>query len=77
MVAQNNILKLIHARIGKHQCGVVFDYHGCGRHDEVTFRLKKTFERFSNFVCGQHIFSYQVNILKNDLQRYAILLFLP
>ncbi len=34
-VAQNYILELVHTRIGKHQRGVVFDYHRCGGDDAV------------------------------------------
>ncbi len=43
-VAKDDVLELVHARVGKHQRGVVFDYHRCGRHDMMAFRLKIVFE---------------------------------
>ena len=55
VVAQNDVLELVHSRIGKHQCGVVLDYHGSGGHDVVTLALEETLERVSDFVCSQHI----------------------
>ena len=54
-ISQDNIFELVHPRIGKHQCGVVFNHHRCRRHDLVSFRLKECFERFANLLSGQHI----------------------
>ena len=55
LVAQNNILELVHAGIGEHQCRVVLHHHWSRWHNLVTFALKEGFERFSNFFCCQHI----------------------
>ena len=44
VVAQNNIFKLVHPRIGKHQCRVIFNYHRSRRNDVVSFRLKEILE---------------------------------
>ena len=54
-IAQYYILKLVHSRIGEHQCGVIFDYHGCRRHYHMAFTTKKLFVRFSDFFCCKHI----------------------
>ena len=55
--AQDNILPLVHARIGKHQCGVVLDYHRCRGHYLVSFRLEVFLERVADFICCHcHIF---------------------
>ena len=55
LIAQNNILELVHAGIGKHQCRIVFHNHWSRRHDVVPLALKKGFKRFSNFFCCLHI----------------------
>ena len=44
VVAQNNIFKLVHTRIGKHQGRVVFNHHWSRRNDVVSFRLKEILE---------------------------------
>ena len=44
LVAENDVFKLVHARVGKHQRGVVFDYHRCRRHNLVTFALEELLE---------------------------------
>ena len=41
LVAQKVVLKLVHARIGKQQCGVVFYHNGSARHDGVALLGKK------------------------------------
>ncbi len=43
-VAKNDILELVHSRVGKHQRGVIFDDHRCRWHDMVAFRFKIVFE---------------------------------
>jgi len=44
VVTQNNIFKLVHTRVGKHQGRVVFYHHGSRRNDVVSFRLKEILE---------------------------------
>ena len=44
VVAQNNIFKLVHPRIGKHQCRVIFNYHRSRGHYLVAFALEETLE---------------------------------
>ena len=34
-IAQEDVLELVHAGIGKHERGVVLDHHRCGGHDRV------------------------------------------
>ena len=54
MVTQNNIFKLVHTRVGKHQRGVVLNHHRSRRHNLVTFTFEETLERVSDFICSQH-----------------------
>ena len=54
VITQNNIFKLVHTRVGKHQRGVIFNHHGSRRHNLVTFTFEKTLERVSDFICSQH-----------------------
>ena len=49
-VAQKYILKLIHTRIGKHQCGVALHYHRSRGYDCVTLALEEIQKCLSNFV---------------------------
>ena len=53
-VTENDILELVHAGIGEHERGVVFDHHRCGGHDEMSFRFKELLVGFAYFV-GSHI----------------------
>ena len=43
-VSKDNVFKLIHSRVGKHQCGIVFDNHRSRRHYVVTFTFEKIFK---------------------------------
>ena len=54
LVAQDNILELVHTRIGKHERGVILDNHGSRRHDMVAMLLKIALESLSNFFCCKH-----------------------
>ena len=51
---QNDVLPLVHARIGEHERGVVFHHHRGRRHDGVSFFLEKILERLSDFLCCHH-----------------------
>ena len=55
VVTQDDVLKLIHACIGKHQCRVVFDYHRSTRYNMVPLRCHKIQEGLSDFFTC-HIF---------------------
>ena len=57
MIAQDDVLELVHARVGKHQRRVVLNHHGSGRDDVVSLAFEETLERVSDFVCSQHILS--------------------
>ena len=48
-VTQNNIFKLIHAGICKHQRRVVLNHHRSRRHNLVVLGCKKIFKRLANF----------------------------
>ena len=50
-IAQKYVFELIHARIGEHQCRVVFHHHRCGRNDRVALRREEVGERFADFFC--------------------------
>ena len=43
-ISQNNIFKLIHPCIGKHQCRVSLNYHRCGRYNLVLLGCKERFK---------------------------------
>ncbi|OAV75799.1 hypothetical protein Barb7_00554 [Bacteroidales bacterium Barb7] len=43
-IPQNNVLELVHSRIGKHQCRVTFNNHRCGRHNLMPLGGKERFE---------------------------------
>ena len=72
---QYDVLPLVHARISKHQRGVVLDNHRCRRDDNVSFRLEEFFVRVTDFICCHHI-CFCFNMLYNSiffqklLQRY-------
>ena len=40
-VAEKDILELVHPGISKHECRVVFYYHGCRWHDLVALRSEE------------------------------------
>ena len=42
--AQDDVFELVHARVGKHQRGVVFYYHRCRGYDMVRLAFKEVFE---------------------------------
>ena len=52
-VPQKNILKLVHARIGKHQSGVILNHHRSRRHNQMPFVLKK-FEKCRSDLIRVH-----------------------
>ena len=54
VVTQNNIFELVHPRISKHQCRVIFNYHWSRGHYLMAFALEETLERVSDFICSQH-----------------------
>ena len=54
MVAEDNIFKLVHPCIGKHQGPVILDDHRCWGHNLVSFRLKELDEWVADFICCQH-----------------------
>ena len=51
-VAEEDVLELVHARIGEHECGVVLDDHGSGRHDVVGFALEEFKKLAADFVAS-------------------------
>ena len=55
-VAEENILELVHAGIGKHQRGVVLDHHGGRRHDGVPLACKEVREGLPDlFDCHRRV----------------------
>ena len=54
LIAKDDILKLVHAGVGKHQRRVILDYHRGRRHDMVAFALEKVLERLAYFFGGKH-----------------------
>ena len=40
-VAQENILELVHTRIGKHQGRIIFDHHRSRRYNQMSLALEK------------------------------------
>ena len=57
-IAQYDVFELVHARIGKHQCGVVLDHHRGRGHNLMVFRCEKVLEGLSNFLSSKHIVRY-------------------
>ena len=55
LVAENDVFELVHARVGKHQGGVIFDYHGSRGDNVVPLGTEKLFERFAYFLSCKHI----------------------
>ena len=53
-IAQNDVLKLVHAGVGEHQRRVVLDDHRRRRHNQVAMRLEKLLERVAYFVGCHH-----------------------
>ena len=54
-VAEDDVLKLIHAGVGKHKGRVVLDYHRGRGYYTVSFLTKEFLERFTYFFCSLHI----------------------
>ena len=48
-ITQEQILKLIHPRIGEHQGRIVLYYHGCRGHYFMLFAAEKVQEGLSDF----------------------------
>ena len=44
VVTQNNIFELVHPRVSKHQCRVIFNYHWSRGHYLMAFALEETLE---------------------------------
>ena len=49
-VAQEDVLELVHARVGEHQRGVALDNHRGRRHDSMPFRLEEVEKGLTNFI---------------------------
>ena len=66
--AQYNVFPLVHASVGEHQCGVVFDNHRCRVHNGVLFLLEELLERVANLIGCHHdsicIFLFTLNKLQ-------------
>jgi hypothetical protein len=52
-VAQEIILELVHARVGKHEGGIVFDHDGGGGYNLVSLAAKKIEECLA-YLGGSH-----------------------
>ena len=52
--AQNDVFPLVHACVGEHQCGVVFNHHGGRGLYLMSFTLKELFEGVAYFVRCHH-----------------------
>lgn len=55
VVAQDDVLKLIHTRIGEHQGGVILDDHRGGGDNLMSLGLEEAFEGFSDFFSCHHV----------------------
>ena len=53
-ISQDYIFKLVHARIGEHQCRVTLHYHWSRRYNLVLLGSEELFKRFTDFFCCQH-----------------------
>jgi len=53
-VAQYHVLELVHARVGEHQRGVVFNHHRGRRHYLVALGAEKLLEGLSGLGRSQH-----------------------
>ncbi len=54
-IAQENILELVHARIGEHQRGVVLHHHRRRRHDRMALALEEVEKGPADFIRFHHI----------------------
>ena len=54
-VAEEDVFELVHASVGEHEGGVVFDYHGIRRHNMMPFAFEKLEELIADFVAGHCI----------------------
>ncbi len=59
-VAQENILELVHARVGEHERGVALDDHRGRGHDRVLLRCEEVEKGPANFIRFHHISFYPV-----------------
>ena len=67
-IAQDDVLKLVHTGIGKHQGGVVLDDHRSRGYYQVALLLEKSLERFAYFVgchCIGDVFNFGREVTKN------------
>ena len=49
-IAQEDILELVHARVGKHQRGIPLDDHRCRGHDHMALALEEVQKGPANFI---------------------------
>ena len=63
-IAQEDVLELVHARVGEHQRGVVLDDHGGRRHHRVSLGGKEVQVFLSNFFCCHICCSFVFCILR-------------
>ena len=57
-MAEDDVFKLIHSGIGKHQRGIIFDHHRGRGYDQMPFALKESFERFAYLVSCHILLFY-------------------
>ena len=58
-ITEDDVLELVHARVGEHQRGVALNDHRRGWDDLVTLRGEEVQEALTNFV-GSHLFDLQL-----------------
>jgi len=67
-VAQEDVLELVHARVGEHQGRVILDHHRRGRHDGMALRCEEIEEFLSDFLGGhillRFVYSFQIELQK-------------
>ena len=54
LIAQDDILELVHTSVCKHECGVVLNHHGSRRNDVMALLLEIALEGLSDFFTSQH-----------------------
>ena len=56
LVAEEDVLELVHAGVGEHKGRVVFHDDGCRWHYNVFLRAEKVEETVSDFLCVHEVF---------------------
>ncbi len=51
-ITEYDVLELVHAGIGEHQCRVVLDYHRSRRDNLVSLAAEEVLVGFSYFLCS-------------------------